>query len=200
MTPLETSPLSLVPPAERPTREQAEEAVRTLLRFVDPHPDREGLLDTPRRYVSALLEMTQPRVFEMTTFDAEGHDQMVVQRGIPFQSLCEHHVLPFFGTATVAYIPGECIVGLSKLTRTVEYFARSLQNQERITSQVADHLMEKLGARGVAVILEARHLCMELRGARVPGATTVTSALRGVFASDDAARAEVLAFHRPPNP
>lgn len=186
--------------ATRPTFEQAEAAVRTLLQFVDPNPDREGLRDTPRRYVKALVEMTTPKPFEMTTFDAEGHDQMVVQRGIPFQSLCEHHVLPFFGTATVAYIPGERIVGLSKLTRTVEHFARRLQNQERITSQVADHLMAQLEAKGVAVILEARHLCMELRGARVPGATTVTSALRGVFATDDAARAEGLAFHRPPNP
>ena len=186
--------------ATRPTMAQAEAAVRTLLRFVDADPDREGLRDTPRRYVKALVEMTTPKPFEMTTFDAEGHDEMVVQRGIPFQSLCEHHVLPFFGTATVAYIPNGRIVGLSKLTRTVELFARQLQNQERITAQIADHLMQHLDAQGVAVVLEARHLCMELRGVRVPGATTVTSALRGVFATDDAARAELLAFHRPPNP
>lgn len=184
--------------------DEAEQAVRTLLRFIGEDPEREGLRETPRRYVNALLDMTTGPGFTATTFDAEGHDQIVVQRAIPFTSLCEHHVLPFFGTATVAYLPGEGetarIVGLSKLARLVHYYARRLQNQERITGQVADALLDATGARGVAVVLEARHLCMELRGARTPGASTVTSAMRGAFLTDDGARAEVLALHHSPLP
>jgi GTP cyclohydrolase I len=131
----------------------------------------------------------------MTTFDAEGADEMIVQQGIPFAALCEHHLLPFLGTATVGYVPDGRIVGLSKLARAVRHCARGFQNQERITRSVADLLERELRPRGVAVLIRAEHLCMSIRGVRAPGSMTTTNDLRGVFRAEDGlARAEFLSL------
>ena len=140
-------------------------------------------------------ELLTPSPFTATTFPNDGgYDQLVVARDIPFYSLCEHHLLPFIGVAHVAYLPGERIVGLSKLARVVESFARALQVQERLTTQVADWLQGELAPRGVGVVLEAEHLCMSLRGIQKPGATTVTSALHGLVRDDPRTRQEFLAL------
>ncbi len=152
--------------------------------------DRQG---TPARLARALREMLTPPQFDVTTFDnAEGYDELVVVEAVPFFSLCEHHVLPFSGTATVAYVPGTHIIGLSKLAWSVQLFARRLQIQERMTAQIADWLVDNLEPRGVGVRLRAEHLCMSLRGARAAGAITTTSARRGVIADDPARRDEWL--------
>lgn len=157
----------------------------------------ESIAETPRRMAHALAEMLTPREFEMTTFpNDEGYDELVLVQDIPVQSLCEHHVLPFVGVAHVGYLPGERILGLSKLARTVEHHARGAQTQERLTQRIADHLRTALGAKGVGVVIEAEHTCMTLRGARVPGSRTVTSALFGRLRDDPASRAEFLALTR----
>jgi GTP cyclohydrolase I len=157
----------------------------------------ENLQDTPRRVAAAYAELLTPLPFEPTTFtNAEGYDELVVARGIPFHSLCEHHLLPFTGVAHVAYLPGHRIVGLSKLGRVVESFARRLQVQERMTIQIADWIEENLEPRGVGVVLEAEHLCMSLRGVQKPGTMTVTSALHGIVRDDARTRQEFLAFTR----
>ena len=139
-------------------------------------------------------EFLSPPEYNFTVFDSEGYDQMIVQKDIHFYSLCEHHLAPFFGTASVAYIPDGKIVGLSKLARTVEYYARRLQNQERITNQVAQKLQETLLPLGVAVTLKATHLCMEMRGVKTHNTTTTTSKLTGAFKEVPEARAEYLEF------
>lgn len=154
---------------------------------------REGLTDTPKRYVNFLKEFTNPPEYNFTTFDAEGNDEMVLVSGIPFYSLCEHHMVPFFGVAHIGYIPNGKIVGLSKIPRLLDKHARALQNQERIAKGVADELVELLSP-DVAVIIVARHLCMEMRGVRKPGAETATSAMRGVFKNDFNARQEFLSL------
>lgn len=154
---------------------------------------REGLRDTPRRHTAFLSEFCAPQDFNFTTFESEGYDEMIIQKGIPFYSLCEHHVVPFFGVAIVAYIPRKRIVGLSKLARAVEYWSRGLQNQERITKNVARMIEEKLKPKGVAVSLKARHLCMEMRGVKKPGTETITTSLSGAFKKDPACRAEFMA-------
>ena len=147
--------------------------------------------ETPVRMVRALREMLTPPEFTATTFEnAEGYDELVVVEAVAFFSLCEHHVLPFIGTATVAYLPGARIVGLSKLAWVVQLYARRLQVQERMTTQIADWLVDNLRPRGVGVRLRAEHLCMSLRGARAIGALSTTSARRGVIADDPARRAE----------
>jgi GTP cyclohydrolase I len=161
------------------------EAVRQLLRAVGEDPAREGLRDTPGRVLRALREMTsgygqEPGQILERVF-AEQHDEMIVLRGIRFQSLCEHHLLPFVGTAHVGYVPQVAIVGLSKLARLVECFARRLQVQERLTDQIAQALMLHLKPRGAAVVIEATHSCMAYRGARQPDAIMRTSALLGVM-------------------
>lgn len=161
----------------------------TILRAVDD-PKREGLRDTPRRYVKFLREFTSPEPFKFTAFDAEGTDEMIVQTGIPFYSLCEHHMAPFFGTAHIAYIPNGKIVGLSKLARCLDHYARRLQNQERITTQVAERLMSELTPKGVAVVLQAEHLCMAMRGVCKHDTLTKTSKMLGAFREDHKARAE----------
>src|SRR5687767_15770637 len=140
----------------------------------------ESVEDTPRRIASMYAELLSPAPFNATTFPNDGgYDELVVAREIPFHSLCEHHMLPFVGVAHVAYLPGERVLGLSKLARVVEHYARSLQVQERLTTQVAAWLEQTLQPKGVGVVLEAEHMCMSLRGAQKHGATTVTSALRG---------------------
>jgi GTP cyclohydrolase IA len=149
------------------------------------------LAQTPGRMARALAELLTPRDFDLTTFpNDEGYQQLVIERGIPFRSLCEHHFLPFTGHAYIAYLPGERILGLSKLARVVELFAHRPQLQERLTQQVADWLQERVQPKGVGVVLVAEHLCMTLRGARAAGATTVTSALHGLLLSDHRAREE----------
>jgi GTP cyclohydrolase I len=176
--------------------ERAEEAARDLLLALgaDPETD-EGLRDTPRRVAAAYAELLTPEPFDMTTFpNDEGYDELVVVRDIPFHSLCMHHLLPFHGTATVAYIPGERIIGLSKLARVVDLFARDLQVQERLTTQVAGWLQQQLRPKGVGVVLEAEHMCMSLRGVQKAGARTVTSALHGLVREDLRTREEFLAL------
>lgn len=155
--------------------------------------EREGLAETPERYarfIDAWLTKGDTPNFRMTTFESEGMDQMVVQTDIPFYSLCEHHLLPFFGTAVVAYIPDKKIVGLSKLARLVQFYASRPQNQERITKQVAQFLQGHLSPLGVGVVLRARHMCMEMRGVKVHGAETMTSYILGSIRDDAATRAE----------
>lgn len=146
---------------------------------------------------AAYAELLTPEPFALTTFpNEEGYDELVIARSIPFHSLCEHHLLPFHGVAHVAYLPGERIIGLSKLARVVDLFARGLQVQERLTTQVAAWLDEQLAPKGVGVVLEAEHLCMTLRGVQKPGALTVTSALRGLVRDDPRTRQEFLALTR----
>jgi GTP cyclohydrolase I len=153
------------------------------------------LAGTPRRMANGYAELLTPREFTMTTFpNDEAYDELVVARDVPFVSLCEHHLLPFAGTATVGYLPGERILGLSKLARVVELFARRPQVQERMTTQVAAFLDERLHPRGVGVVVTAEHTCMTLRGVGARGSTTVTSALRGLLRAEPASRAEFLAL------
>lgn len=176
-------------------------AVRDLLCALGEDPDREGLAGTPERMARAYAEILSgahedPAAALATTFDI-GHDEMVLVRDISFYSLCEHHLLPFFGTAAVAYVPADgTVTGLSKLARVVEGYARRLQVQERLTSQIADAIDEQLRPRGVAVVVEAEHLCMTMRGIHKPGSRTVTSALRGSMRSDERTRAEALSLMR----
>jgi GTP cyclohydrolase IA len=187
--------LSAVPNPERVDIERAERAARDLLEALGADPNAEGLRDTPRRVAAAYAELLTPEPFDMTTFpNDEGYDELVVVRDIPFHSLCMHHLLPFHGRATVAYIPGERIIGLSKLGRVVELFARDLQVQERLTTQVAGWLQQQLRPKGVGVVLEAEHMCMSLRGVQKPGARTLTSALHGLVREDPRTRAEFLAL------
>jgi GTP cyclohydrolase I len=183
-------------PASHPTVDYAgaERAVADLLTALGEDISRPGLRDTPRRIAAAYAELLTPEPFEPTTFPNEEHyDELVLVRDIPFHSLCEHHLLPFHGVAHLAYLPGERIIGLSKLARVVEMFARRLQVQERLTVQVADWLEEQLSPKGVGVVLEAEHLCMTLRGVQKPGARTVTSALLGLVRDDPRTRQEFLA-------
>jgi GTP cyclohydrolase I len=182
------------PERDKVDLDAAEQAVRLLLYALGEDPEREGLRETPRRVAKFYGEWLDRRAVEFTSFASEGMDELVVQRGIPFFSLCEHHMLPFFGTATVGYLPNGRIIGLSKLARAVRVSSECLQNQERITMRVADLLEKELSPRGVGVVLRARHLCMEMRGVRAHGTETVTSRLRGVLLEDQRARAEFLSL------
>ncbi|OLO26064.1 GTP cyclohydrolase I [Streptomyces sp. MNU77] len=175
--------------------EGATRAVRSLLVALGQNPRDEHLRDTPRRVAEAYTEFLTARPFVMTTFpNDEGYDELVLAKAIPFRSLCEHHMLPFHGVAHVGYLPGARILGLSKLARVVEHFARGLQVQERLTKQVADWLQDHLTPRGVGVVLEAEHLCMTLRGVRATGSRTVTSALHGLQREDARSRSEFFAL------
>jgi GTP cyclohydrolase I len=175
--------------------EAARRAVADLLVALGRDPASEHLADTPERVAQAYAEMLTPREFDLTTFpNDEGYDELVLVRGIPVQSLCEHHLLPFHGVAHVGYLPGERILGLSKLARVVELFARDLQVQERLTKQVADWLRHHLAPRGIGVVVEAEHMCMSLRGVRASGARTVTSTLQGVLREDARSRQEFFAL------
>lgn len=173
-------------------------AIRDFLRAVGEDPDREGLRDTPERIERAAREIfaglyvEDPAAPLATTFDI-GHQELILVRDIPLYSMCEHHLLPFHGRAHVGYIPGESgkVTGLSKLARLVEMYARRLQVQERLTSQIADTLYESLAARGVIVVIEAEHMCMAMRGVQTPQAQTVTSAVRGIM-RNPATRAEAM--------
>jgi GTP cyclohydrolase I len=173
----------------------AERAVADLLIALGHDPATEHLAETPGRVARAYAELLAPRPFDLTTFpNDEGYDQLVLARDIPFQSLCQHHLLPFHGVAHVGYIPGGRILGLSKLARVVELFARRLQLQERLTQQVAGWLDEQVEPRGVGVVLEAAHLCMSLRGVRAQGSRTVTSAVHGLLRDDARSRQEFFSL------
>jgi GTP cyclohydrolase I len=173
----------------------AEHAAAELLRALGADLHSEHLRETPRRVAAAYGELLTPTPFSATTFpNDEQYDELVLVEGIPFQSLCMHHLLPFHGVAHVAYLPGDRLIGLSKLARVVELFARDLQLQERLATQIADWLEKTLRPRGAGVVLEAEHLCMSLRGVQKPGARTVTSALRGGVKDDPRTRSEFLSL------
>jgi len=173
----------------------AERAVTDLLVALGQDPADPHTADTPRRVAAAYAELLSPRPFNLTTFpNDEGYDELVLARDIPFHSLCQHHMLPFTGIAHVGYLPGDRILGLSKLARVVELFARGLQVQERLTKQVADWLQEHLQPKGVGVVIEAEHLCMSLRGVQAAGSRTVTSALQGLLREDSRSRAEFFSL------
>jgi GTP cyclohydrolase IA len=179
---------------------RAEAAVRELLVAIGEDPDRDGLKATPARVARAYAEVfaglhVNPDDVLQTTFD-ENHDELVLVKDIPLYSTCEHHLVPWHGSAAVGYIPGDDgrITGLSKLARVVDLYARRPQVQERLTSQVADAVMRRLEPKGVIVVVQAEHLCMAMRGVRKPGALTITSAVRGIFQSDPRTRAEALSL------
>ena len=173
--------------------EAAEHAVVDLLRALGRDAESTHLHDTPRRVAAAYRELLTPAMFDLTTFPNDaGYDELVLARNIPLTSLCEHHMLPFRGVAHVAYLPGERILGLSKLARVVELFARDLQVQERLTMQIADWLDEHLAPRGIGVDVEAQHLCMSMRGVHATGTSTVTSAVRGRLRENESTRREFL--------
>ncbi len=184
----------------RPSRAQAEDAVRVLLSYIGEDIEREGLLDTPKRFVKAYEELFKgytesPKdVLERVFDDVSGYDDMVLLRDIQFFSHCEHHVVPFIGKAHIAYYPREGVVGLSKLARVVDIFARRLQTQEALTQQITDSVMEHLNPRGLALILEGEHMCMSMRGAQKQGVKTITTRFMGAFADDAAEQAKFLAL------
>jgi len=182
-----------VPPTPvepRPSREEAEAAVRTLIAYAGDDPNREGVLDTPKRVIDAYEELYQGYrecpvdVLDRTFSETGGYDDFVLVKDIAFNSHCEHHMMPFFGKTHVAYMPVERVVGLSKLARLVDVYAKRLQTQEHMTSQIATAIDEILKARGVAVLIEAEHMCMSLRGVEKPGALTVTTHFTGAFRDD----------------
>ena len=185
-------------PVIRPSREEAEAAVRTLIAWAGDDPSREGLLDTPNRVVKAYDEFFQgyqsngtdvlDKVFE----EVAGYDDMVLVRDIPFSSHCEHHMVPFVGSAHVAYYPSEGVVGLSKLARVVDVFAKRLQTQETMTAQIVDAIDEALHPRGIAVLIDAEHMCMSMRGVQKQGASTITTRFTGVFRDDPAEQARFM--------
>jgi GTP cyclohydrolase IA len=180
-------------------RAQIEEGIRLILEAIGEDPNREGLLDTPKRVAKMYEEVfaglqIDPKQYFDTIF-SEQHEELVLVKDIPFYSMCEHHLVPFFGVAHVAYIPRNGkVAGLSKLARAVEAVSRRPQLQERITATVADAIMEKLDPHGVMVVVEGEHMCMTMRGVNKPGAKTVTSAVRGIFQEDANKRAEVMTF------
>jgi GTP cyclohydrolase I len=175
----------------------AEQAVRDLLLALGRDPASPHLADTPRRVAESFTEMLTPREFDLTTFpNDEHHDELVLARNIRVQSLCEHHMLPFTGIAHVGYLPDERILGLSKLARVVELFARDLQVQERLTVQVAKWLQDHLAPKGVGVVIEAEHMCMSLRGVQAKGSRTITSSVHGVLRENAASRQEFFMLAR----
>ena len=172
--------------------EEPSAIITKLLEHMDEDPLREGLQATPTRYQDFIKEFFEAKPFNLTVFENEGYDEMVIQTNIAFYSICEHHLLPFFGYGAVAYIPDKKIVGLSKLARTLTHFSRRLQTQERLTTQVTEFLAEKLQPKGIGVVLTGRHLCMEMRGIEKPGTQTTTSCLKGSFKSNSLTRGEFL--------
>jgi GTP cyclohydrolase I len=189
-------------PVIRPTREEAEAAVRTLLAWTGDDPDREGLVDTPRRVVRAYEELYKGyredagAMLARTFQEVGGYDDIVLVRDIPFFSHCEHHMVPFIGRAHVAYYPSEGVVGLSKIARLVDVFARRLQTQENLTAQIIATMDEHLKPRGIAVMIEAEHQCMSMRGVQKQGASTITSQFTGVFRDDPAEQVRFMTMVR----
>jgi GTP cyclohydrolase IA len=179
--------------------EKIEQAVKLILEAIGEDPSREGLLDTPKRvakmYGEVFSGLNEDPSEHFKTIFGEDHEELVLVKDIPFYSMCEHHLVPFYGKAHVAYIPrGGKVTGLSKLARAVEAVAKRPQLQERITSTIADSINKSLEPHGVMVVVEAEHMCMTMRGVKKPGSQTITSAVRGIFRKDDAARAEVLSL------
>ena len=189
--------------AQKPSREDAETAVRTLIAWIGDDPAREGLLDTPGRVVKAFEELYSGydldagAILSTTFTDVDGYKDMVLVRDIPFTSHCEHHMVPFIGRAHIAYYPTDGVVGLSKLARLVDIYARRLQTQETLTAQITNALVNGLGTRGVAVMVEAEHMCMSMRGVQKQGTSTMTSRFTGVFHDDAAERQKFLLLVRP---
>lgn len=185
---------------KKPDNERIEKAVTEILLAVGEDVTREGLKDTPKRvarmYAELLAGMQQNPKEHLRSVFTENYDEIVLLRGIPFYSICEHHLMPFIGSAAVAYVPSGAVLGVSKLARIVDCFARRLQSQERLTYQIADFIMNSLKPRGVAVVIEASHSCMTIRGIKKPGSVMVTSALRGLFRKDPKSRSEVLSLMR----
>lgn len=187
-------------PPERPSREQAEDAIRTLIRWAGDDPEREGLKDTPKRVVDSYQEFFQgydaepEDILKRTFEEVDGYDEMVLLRNIRFESHCEHHMAPIIGKAHVAYLPRKRVVGISKLARLVEAYAKRLQIQEKMTSQIANALEEVLQPFGVAVVIEAAHQCMTTRGIHKRGVTMVTSRMLGAFRDNESTRREFLAM------
>ena len=179
-------------PVERPSRAEAEAAVRTLIAWAGDDPTREGLLDTPKRVAKAYEElfsgyrMDAEEALSKVFKEVEGYDDLVLVKDIPFHSHCEHHMVPFYGHAHIAYYPADGVVGLSKLARVVETFARRLQTQETMTAEITQSIQEALHPRGIAVMIEAEHMCMTMRGIQKPGASTTTCQFTGVFRDDPA--------------
>lgn len=187
--------LHVVTTTDEPDLVAAEDAAAAFIRALGIPVASEHLRDTPGRMARAWAEMLTPRPFDLTTFpNDEGYDELVLARDIPFTSVCEHHLLPFTGRAAVGYLPGERVLGLSKLARVVEHFARRPQTQERLTKQVADWLQRQLAARAVGVVMAAEHSCMTLRGVQAVGSSTVTSTLLGKLRSDPRSRQEFLSL------
>ena len=191
--------------ASRPSRAEAEDAVRTLLQWAGDNPDREGLLDTPKRVVKAYEEYFQgynadpEEILQRTFEEVEGYDEMVLLKDIRFESHCEHHMAPIIGKAHVAYLPKNRVVGISKLARVVELYAQRLQIQEKLTAQVANAINDVLQPEGVAVVIEAAHQCMTCRGVHKPGVSMVTSKMIGAFREDDRTRREFLSMVNNPS-
>ncbi|MEP6666597.1 MAG: GTP cyclohydrolase I FolE [Nocardioidaceae bacterium] len=182
---------------DHPDLDAATEAARRFLTALGVRTDTDSLRGTPRRMARAYAELFAPRSFSLTTFpNDEGYDELVLARSIPLRSVCEHHLLPFVGVAHVGYLPGNRILGLSKLARVVEHFASRPQVQERLTTQVAGWLQDQLRPQGVGVVIEAEHTCMSLRGVRAIGSSTVTSAMQGLMRTDPRCRQEFLALTR----
>lgn len=174
------------------TKNSPEWHFQQILKHLGEDVTREGLKDTPKRYIKFLKEFFEKAPYEFTSFEGEGMDEMIICKNIPFFSMCEHHLAPFFGTASIAYVPDKRVVGLSKLPRTLDFYAKRLQNQERITKQVAEKLMKELHPKGAAVLIKARHLCVEMRGVQKHDTWTVTSYLTGCFKKELNCRQEFL--------
>jgi GTP cyclohydrolase I len=196
----ETPDSTSAAPSTRPSRTEAEAAVRTLIRWAGDNPDREGLHDTPARVVRSYEEfysgyaVDPVRILERTFSEVEGYDEMIVLNDIRFESHCEHHMLPIIGKAHVAYLPDKRVVGISKLARLIDIYAKRMQIQEKMTAQIADTLLDVLQPKGVAVVVEAAHQCMTTRGVHKPGVTMITSRMLGVFRDDSRTRREFLSF------
>lgn len=188
--------------AKRPSREEAEAAVRTLIRWAGDDPTREGLIDTPKRVVKAYRELFEgyeqdsSEILDKVFEEVAGYDDMVLVREIPFASHCEHHMVPFVGHAHIAYYPSDGVVGLSKLARLVDVYARRLQTQETMTAEIVEAMVDSLNPRGVAVMIEAEHMCMSMRGVRKQGSTTLTTRFTGVFKDDPAEQVRFMSMVR----
>ncbi len=200
VTPTPSFPAGQVATTARPTREEAEAAIRTLLRWAGDDPGREGLIDTPARVARAYEEffvgygVDPVALLERTFEETDGYDEIVLLRDIRLESTCEHHMAPIIGRAHVAYLPHRRVVGISKLARVVDAYAKRLQIQEKLTAQIANTIQQVLEPRGVAVVIEAAHQCMTTRGVHKPGVTMVTSRMLGAFRDDPATRREVVAM------
>ena len=184
----------------KPTREQAEQAVRTLIEWAGDNPDREGLVETPKRVAKAYeqffegYEIDPEEILTKTFEEVEGYDEMVIVKDIRLESHCEHHIVPILGKAHIGYIPNNRVVGISKLARIVDVFGKRLQTQETMTSQIANVIQKVLEPKGVAVVIDASHQCMTTRGGHKPESSTVTSAMKGIFKENSVTRNEFLSF------